>query len=74
MSQPPAVNRRPNNVVDELLWDVAAALEQQHKGQFNSDGQRVCCDQAYPCPSARLAARGLLVAQGYRPASETAPS
>ena len=53
----------PRNARDELLWDVSYALEQQHRGQFAEDGQLVCCDQEFPCPSAQLAARGLLAAE-----------
>ncbi len=64
MTNPLPLNR-PGGVRDALLWDVAYALEQQHRGQFNEHGQLVCCNQAFPCPSAQLAARGLLTAQGY---------
>jgi hypothetical protein len=60
MTAPPlSPNRRPRNFGDQLLWDVSFAVE-QHKGQLTTDGRLVCRDQAYPCPSARLAARGLL--------------
>ncbi len=65
MSQ--SVKQRPRDVADELLWDVSYALEQQHRGHFTEAGALVCCDQAFPCPSAQLAARGLLAAQGHYP-------
>jgi hypothetical protein len=58
---------RPRGVADELLWDVSYLLEQQHRGQFTNDGALVCCGQEFPCPSARLAARGLLCAQRLYP-------
>ncbi len=64
MSQP--VNR-PRGVVDDLHWDVSHALEQQHRRQFTEAGELACCDQAFPCPSAQLAARGLLAAQRLYP-------
>jgi hypothetical protein len=69
----PSAGRRPGNVGDELLWEVSFALEQQHKGQFGEDGRLVCCGQEFPCPSAQLAARGLLAAAD-RPAPPQAMS
>ncbi len=69
----PSPNHRPQGVGDMLLWDVSYALEQQHKGQFAGSGVLVCCGQEFPCPSAQLAARGLLAAAD-RPTAPEATS
>jgi hypothetical protein len=70
MNQP---NRRPKGMTNELLWDVSYTLEQQHRGQFTDSGSLVCCDQEFPCPSAQLAARGLLAAERLSPPAPATP-